>query len=136
MNETWTKYLVENDQPFVVSFDFDGTLTTNEFVFGPYSTIEDTNPNIELIDKMKQYKQKGARVYIVTRRNKDENSIKEIVAFIRAFKLPIDGLHFTNQQDKVHTLSKLGVQLHYDNDPQEISAIKQYAPHIKTIFIK
>lgn len=133
MNETWTKFMAESEQPRIITFDFDGTLTSNRFSYSPYSTSEDVGPNLENIERIKKFKKEGARVYIVTRRLKEQHSIEEIVAFVRAFKLPIDGLHFTNLQDKVHTLMRLGCQMHFDDDPQEIAAIKQYAPYIKAV---
>ncbi len=127
---------MDETQPEIITFDFDGTLTCERFLYNsPYSTIYDVQPHYSNIEKIKQFKEKGARVYIVTRRLENRESIKEIGDFVRAFSLPIDGLYFTNFEDKVHTLLRLGSRLHHDDDIKEIVAIKQYAPHIQTVLI-
>lgn len=115
----------------VVTFDFDGTLCT-----------EEGRPVEAVINCLRRYA-KCRVVYIVTSRNAHHEEPewyqvyqpgRVIVRdFIKAHKLPVRGVFFTCHELKAGTLVSLGSRLHVDDDPlermyAEIAGVKCMTP--------
>lgn len=90
-----------------VSFDFDGVLET---------------PQGKALARRKI--NEGEQVYIITARQEStmSNSVYEV-----AKELGIPRLHvyFTNGKDKWNTIKRLGIDVHYDNNEEQIQKIKE-----------
>ena len=132
--ENWREF-VEKETPKVVSFDFDDTLA---LVDSEYQYI---GPNSPLLSLFAEFQNRGFKVYIVTSRlEKNEEMYRErgdmtVNLFISEHGLSPDGIIFTNLEDKVHTLKRIGAVLHFDDDEFEMAAIEQGAPEIGTVQI-
>ena len=113
-NDTRTKNPSFSKEEFggKVSFDYDGTLTTLEGRL-----------------KAEQLIKNGYDVYIVTSRGKGESA----PVYKMADKLGIkhDCVFFTNGKPKSDTLKRLGIQKHYDNNPEVLKEIEKNAPGIE-----
>jgi FMN phosphatase YigB (HAD superfamily) len=126
-----------NDSEKIVSFDFDSTLLMNfwDDEKNDYIRNEDGTtfgfPNQENIKKIKEYNNKGWKVIIVTSRLDEEK--QEVIDFVDKYELPIEDIHCTNSQLKIDTLKRLGVLVHYDDNPEEIQAIQDDPENIKVI---
>ena len=129
--ENWRGFLKESQEaPGVISFDFDDTLALAD------SEYQYIGPNKRLLSLFNQFKNKGYTVYIITSR-KEANESKHgqdgsatVSGFVEEYGLNPDGIFFTHPEDKVHTLMKKGVILHFDDDDYEIAAIAEHAPEI------
>ena len=90
----------------VVSFDFDGTLSTKKGQ-----------------DKAKQLLAEGYRVLIVTARQSTDNK----AVFEVADKLGIrrSDIYFTNGANKWSLIKRLGIAIHYDNNPEQVDLINK-----------
>jgi dihydroxyacetone kinase-like predicted kinase len=87
----------------IISFDYDGTLSTDK--------------GKELA---KQFIEKGIEVIIITARNSNEdNSDVESTAK----KLGINKIVYTNQRDKWSFVQKYKVSTHYDNNKEQVDKI-------------
>lgn len=124
--------IVENKQ-IKISFDFDDTLCMLRGSGNPYSTFYDATPNNEMIDKFKKYQSKGVEIYIVSSRQRNKENRDEINSFCKHNGLNPIGIFLTNLDYKVETLLALNINIHYDDNLEEIEAIKKYAPDIKAI---
>jgi acid phosphatase class B len=89
-----------------VSFDFDGVLETSQGKALAQRKINN-----------------GDQVYIITARQEStmSNSVYEV-----AKELGIPRLHvyFTNGKDKWNTIKRLNIDVHYDNNEEQIQKIK------------
>jgi len=94
-----------------VSFDYDGTLDTAKGRLKAEELIKN-----------------GYDVYIVTARNKGESG--PVYRIADQLGIPHDKVHFTNGRPKSDTLKLLGIQKHYDNNPDVIDEIKNNAPNV------
>lgn len=116
-----------------VSFDFDSTL--NLIRHDEKWGMVDDGPNLEMLKKLKQHKQNGDVVLIVTARTEknegyfnyglekgDPGYAGTVKEFVSVHNLPVDKIYFTNGQLKAKTLLDLGVELHYDDDDREVKA--------------
>jgi hypothetical protein len=73
----------------------------------------------------------GKDVHIVTRLNdRARGAVTKAAAEVG---IPANKVHFTNGELKWKTLKRLGIKTHYDNNQNEIDAIKANAPEIKGI---
>ena len=90
-----------------ISFDVDGVL--------------DTPQGIELA---KRKIAEGHRVYIITARN-EERMAAEVYAIARELDIPRLRVYFTNGEDKWRTIQRLGIELHYDNNSEQIDKIDE-----------
>lgn len=98
----------------IVSFDFDNTLCMN-----------DGTPNHPMLEIVRKHATDGYKCYIVTARNRDEESKKwvaehdptkvRIKDFIKEHDLPIKQCHFTSHELKGRTLWTIGACKHYDD---------------------
>ena len=89
-----------------VSFDFDDTLTQERYQM-----------------KAMALKEEGKTVYIVTRRQEeDDNAVYEVADKIG---IPHSRVYFTNGKMKWETIKRLGIGTHYDNNEDEIRLIRE-----------
>ena len=121
------------DKKLKVSFDWDNTISMSyldedseetKFVHQGY--------NQEFIDKMINYIKEGHDVWIVTSRVKeleDEFPQERISYHLRTLGIinyfPPDRIIYTNRELKAPILLDLGIDLHHDDDLEEIIACKQ-----------
>lgn len=112
-----------------ISFDFDGTLT-DEYDNTP-------NPDKEEIQEICKYLiQQGKDVCIITKRYSPNSGMgEEIPVFKLAKHLGVDKIYFTDRLFKHVKIAELGIQVHFENTPQEAESIEKYNPNIKVINI-
>jgi hypothetical protein len=115
LNNSVKKFIAKLAGPRV-SLDYNNTFTTNQG---------------------KQLAQRlittGNDVYIVSRLNDSARSSVEKAVRESGLNIPSNKIHFTNGALKYNTLRKLGIRTHYDNNQNEIDAIKKNTPEIKGI---
>lgn len=99
-----------------VSFDFDGTVATKK--------------GYELAQ---QYIQQNNQVYIITRRRKEFND--PVLNVAKSLGIPRNRVIFTNGEMKWKTILKLGIELHIDNNPEELKLIEENT-NAKTILFQ
>ncbi len=114
-----------------VSFDFDGTLH------------RDGRPLWPSLALLRWHDQCGHRVVIVTTRTQahedgdwcrvHEPDRVTIATFLLRYRLPVGCVFFTEHQQKVETLLRHGIELHYDDDPLEVTAAQ--AAGIQTVLL-
>jgi len=129
--ESWRSFINEEKElaPKVVTVDFDDTIRMSKGEDDDESDPEEETrpeiyPNSIVINKIKEFKSQGAKVYIVTsRRSTDENRLF-IDDYLDSNNVSHDGIHLTNTHDKWYTIHKLGSNMHFDDDNDEFKAIK------------
>ena len=97
-----------------VSMDYDDTLST------------DRGKKIA-----KQLISKGVDLHIITRRQ--ETAGDAVYKTAEELSIPRNKVHFTNGKLKWETIKRLGISKHYDNNPDELKAIKENLPNVKTV---
>ena len=119
--------LKENKGSRVVTFDFDDTLSLSHWDEEKEVFVHDGPHNL-FIEKLKEHKQAGDTVYIVTSRNErfEERALqnpaqKSILEFVDEYQLPVDGIYFTNGKSKIETLLNLQSSIHHDDDLEDIN---------------
>ena len=90
-----------------ISFDVDGVLDTPQGMALARRKITE-----------------GHRVYIITARN-EERMAEEVYAIARELGIPRLRVYFTNGEDKWRTIRRLGIELHYDNNEEQITKINE-----------
>ena len=90
-----------------ISFDVDGVLTTSQGMALARRKITE-----------------GHRVYIITARN-EERMAAEVYAIANELGIPRLRVYFTNGEDKWRTIQRLGIELHYDNNEEQITKINE-----------
>ena len=122
-----------SDKKLNISFDWDNTISMS------YLDEESVEPkfihqgyNQEYIDKMINYIKEGHEVWIVTSRVRDlEDEFPEerITYHLRTLGIinyfPPERIIYTNRELKAPTLLHLGIDLHHDDDVEEIIACKE-----------
>ena len=103
-----------------VSFDFDGTLH------------RDGRPLWPCLALLRWHDQCGHRVVIVTTRtyaheeadwwHVHEPNRVTVDAFLSRYRLHVGNVIFTDHQPKADTLLRHGIELHYDDDPLEVTS--------------
>ena len=63
-------------------------------------------------------------VHVVTTRNGDFDNL-DLFEVTDEIGIPRENVHFTNQQLKLDTLLRIGVNLHYDDDTVEVDDINR-----------
>ena len=113
--------------PEIVTFDFDDTL---------YAT--DTKSATPIVQAAKDLAAKGAKVYIVSSRRNDPFNRGFMAEFAEENDIPLsgspletDGIHLTNFGSKIDTLTKLGSEMHFDDDLQVEREIEKAGAEIK-----
>jgi acid phosphatase class B len=90
-----------------VSFDFDGVLETSQGKELARRKIND-----------------GEQVYIITARQESTMS-KRVYDVAKELGIPRLHVYFTNGRDKWNTIKRLGIDVHYDNNQEQITKIKE-----------
>jgi hypothetical protein len=135
--ENWRTYIVEN-QKKIYSFDFDNTLITYKLnPENPEHGIYD-KPHEENISLLKKLVSEGNEVLIVTSRKKINKKLPWDTApspeqLVKELSLPVSSIHYTNGDLKAETLTRLGVEEHWDDEPAEIKAAERMG--IKAHFV-
>lgn len=135
--ENWRTYIVEN-QKKVYSFDFDNTLITYKLnPENPEHGIYD-KPHEKNISLLKKLVSEGNEVLIVTSRKKTNKKLPWDTApspeqLVKELSLPVSSIHYTNGELKAETLTRLGVEEHWDDEPAEIKAAERMG--IKVHFV-
>lgn len=88
-----------------ISFDFDGVLTTKKGV-----------------DILKKLTSENNDIYIITARRR---SI-EVLDFARDNNIELDHIYFTSGFDKWKTIQDLKIDVHYDNNQEQIDKINTF----------
>ena len=97
-----------------VSIDYDDTLSTDKGKLLAKRLISE-----------------GKDLYIVTRRREEMLGPVKLVA--NELGISADKIHATNGKLKWETIKRLGIQTHYDNNPDELKAIKIHTPTVRGI---
>jgi len=66
----------------------------------------------------------GDRVYIITARNESTMSAR-VYEIAKELGIPRLRVYFTNGEDKWKTIQRLGIEVHYDNNEEQITKIKE-----------
>jgi len=105
-----------------VSFDFDDTLCCS--LYG--------DPLWEVVNLMKAHHEKGDEIFIVTTRM--HYHMPEVDMFVESYNLPVkkENRHCTNMKYKNDTLKKLGIEKHFDDNPDEFDCMDK---SIEKIFV-
>ena len=125
--ENWRRYLVENEEEKVITFDFDDTLSLSHWGEEEDNWVHD-GPHEMMIERVKNFiSDPSVIVYVVTSRyekheakaleSPDQKSVRE---FLEEHNLNVEDVYFTNGQPKIETLLKLGSVMHHDDDPGDI----------------
>jgi len=127
--ESWRKFIneAEGSAPQVVTVDFDDTIRMSKSTDDDESESETeprTYPNQIVIDKIKEFKAQGAKVYIVTSRRSTKDNERFLDDYLDTNDVSHDGIHLTNTHDKWYTINNLGSDMHFDDDNDEFKAIK------------
>jgi len=124
--ENWRQYLKEQEEPVVVTFDFDDTLALSDWD-EEEGTWSHAGPHESFIEKLQQHKNNGSTVYVVTSRNEkyephalENPNQKAVQEFLDEYGIAVDGVYFTNGRPKIETLLQLGSTIHHDDDPGDI----------------
>jgi hypothetical protein len=96
-----------------VSIDYDDTLSTDK--------------GKELAKRLLS---EGINLYIVTRRQ--ESDLGPVLKVAEDLGISKDKVHATNGKLKWETIKRLGIMKHIDNNPDELKAIKENLPDVKT----
>ena len=117
----------------IVTFDFDNTIAMSHMVLDDDGevTYEFDGYNNVIVDKIKQHISNRDEVYIVTSRVKAKEGMfpndtvpKHLHNLgVQGYFLP-DRLFYTNSQPKIQVLRRLGSQLHWDDDIEEMISLK------------
>jgi FMN phosphatase YigB (HAD superfamily) len=113
-----------------VSFDFDGTLS-DQFFGDINSEGEDVKELFRSLANSEEFE-----VLVITRRFGPENSqeglgdehvaVYELIEKLKS-DFPKEKIVFTNRKYKFSFINNLGVDIHFDDDPQEHYLIRQYS---------
>lgn len=90
-----------------ISFDVDGVLDTPQGMALARRKITE-----------------GHRVYIITARNESTMSAR-VYEIAKELGIPRLRVYFTNGEDKWRTIRRLGIELHYDNNEEQITKINE-----------
>jgi 3-deoxy-D-manno-octulosonate 8-phosphate phosphatase KdsC-like HAD superfamily phosphatase len=90
-----------------ISFDVDGVLTTPQGMALARRKITE-----------------GNRVYIITARNESTMSAR-VYEIAKELGIPRLRVYFTNGADKWKTIQSLGIELHIDNNEEQVNKIKE-----------
>jgi len=125
--ENWRKYLKEQEEQKVVTFDFDDTIALSHWSEEEENWVHD-GPNPTMISRLKKFiADPSVTVYIVTSRFEEQEpqslenpNQKAVQEFLDENGLNIDGLYFTDGIPKIETLLQLGSVTHHDDFPGDI----------------
>jgi hypothetical protein len=119
------------NRPLKVSFDFDNTLAKLDLsIASAYDSI--LKPNEAVIKKFRAHEAHGDTIYVVTARADLSDNKRDIRSFLAQHNLKVRGIYFTSGIPKAEILRKLDIDMHYDDNPEELEAIAQI-PEIEGI---
>lgn len=125
-NDRWNSFVKDQEEPYkVVCSDFDDTLRS----------LEDGVPNETLINKIKDHINDGASFYVVSSRRDTPENKAFIQEFLNSYELPVCNIFLTDLKAKVLWLIDLDAELFFDNEMDEIDAVKQMAPQIEAVLV-
>jgi len=90
-----------------ISFDVDGVLDTPQGMALARRKITE-----------------GNRVYIITARN-EERMAAAVYEIAKELGIPRLRVYFTNGEDKWKTIQRLGIEVHYDNNEEQVNKIDE-----------
>jgi hypothetical protein len=70
----------------------------------------------------------GDRVYIITARNESTMSAR-VYEIAKELGIPRLRVYFTNGEDKWKTIQRLGIDLHIDNNEEQVNKINDNTDH-------
>lgn len=100
----------------IISFDFDGCL-------------------IHVDHLVKRFQQFGDTVFIVTSRVESKNNHQDLFEWAHDLGIKRENIYFTNNELKLETIRKLGIQLHFDDDSVEVDEINQNSNTCKALLV-
>ena len=108
----------------VITFDFDDTLALSHWDEEVDWWVHD-GPQDYMMQRFRDFKEKGYKVYIVTSRHKNQEdntrpSSTTVADFVQKYNLQPDGIFFTDGRPKIKRLLSLGSIMHHDDDPGDI----------------
>ena len=108
----------------MISFDFDETLAELRYEMYGYKL----RPKHKFIDLLKEYHALGLKCIILTARDATESDLKEIKDFLEYHDVHhcVSEVVFTWNQDKGPIALELGVQLHYDDLPEQLESVRSF----------
>ena len=142
--ENWKRYLIEDMyEPKTITFDFDNTIMMTR-PDEDWGQVVD-GPNKDVIEIMRDHKQKNHRVIVVTSRMKANETggpydpdhpayMPSVAEYLEKQNVVVDQIIFTNGNLKVDKLIELGSDLHFDDDEEELNAADEKG--IKTVQIR
>jgi len=113
--------------PTIISFDFDDTLVWTRVIRDANGDIEDTVPagvNPHTMPLLHAALDRGDEVHIVTTRMA-RHWREDTLTHLREWGVldRLAGVHFTNGEWKAETLARLRVQIHHDDDQDELDRL-------------
>jgi len=108
-----------------ISFDFDGCLSNKQHIQQLAMDLSMDGHN---------------ELYIITRRyghiRNGHDEVSEVLAVARQLRIPVERVHFMNREYKYTKVKELGINLHFDDDIQDIMRIQSTSPDCMTIWVK
>jgi hypothetical protein len=98
-----------NDQNLKISFDFDGTLDRNDFIYLIAQTL----------------KMAGHQICVLTSRDTNWDN-RDLIKRISGLGLTLEDVIFVPNTWKWQAIQEHQIDFHFDDDPQEINKINKY----------
>ena len=92
-----------------------------------------TRPNEKLINHLKNLKEKGKKIYVVTFRHK--NDIVDIKKFLKNNGLEVNGIVATDGKPKVAAIYRLKSTQHFDDDVETLVQISKLNKNTKPVLV-
>jgi hypothetical protein len=125
-------------RPSVITVDYDDTLLFHQYD-PELGTVVDFAVNDDLVRRLRAMIAAGTTVYIVTARDpawEDDTPLQTPpYRFVKEQKLDVAGIYYTSGEFKAETLKRLGSELHFDDNKEELLMIQEKAPWIQRVRI-
>ena len=119
----------------IVCVDFDDCLAMTK-LDDDYGLVY-SGPNLDMINRVLAHRANGANIFIVTARIESlegvdsfskghEGHRPNVREFLQDYNITVDRIVFTNHDLKGPYLKALSADLHYDDDPEQISSAITY----------
>jgi len=136
--ENWRKYLKEQEEQKVITFDFDDTLSLSHWGEEEDNWIHD-GPNPAMINRLKSFAtDPSTTIYIVTSRFEEQEprslenpNQRSVQQFLDEVDIEVGGVYYTDGQPKIETLLQLASTMHHDDDAGDI--LDARANNIETV---
>lgn len=123
----------------IVTSDYDDTLLFHQYD-PELGTIIDFAVNTDLVHRLRAMIDRGVTVYIVTARDpawEDDTPLQTPpYRFVKEQNLDVAGIYYTSGEFKAETLKRLGSELHFDDNEEEMMVISGLAPRIQRVMVK